>query len=63
MVRHTPSFPSPLEGEGARRADEGFLSQSGKAWASAEPLTRLALRAIHPLPQGERVGSVVGART
>ncbi len=27
--------------------------------APIEPLTRLALRAIHPLPQGERGGSVV----
>ncbi|GEM_PF-2971537 len=25
-----------------------------------EPLTRLALRAIHPLPQGEREGQCAG---
>ncbi len=48
-------FPSPLEGEGARRADEGCwrIIRSGVA-VGLEPLTRLALRAIHPLPQGER---------
>ncbi len=27
--------------------------------AHREPLTRLALRAIHPLPQGERGGSEI----
>ena len=35
---HEALFPSPLEGEGARRADEGSLS-SALAWASAAPLT------------------------
>lgn len=29
----------------------------------SKPLTRLALRAIHPLPQGERGGSVPNPNT
>ncbi len=37
-VSRNAVFPSPLEGEGARRADEGFPS-SALAWAGAAPLT------------------------
>gem|GEM_PF-6955978 len=48
-------FPSPLEGEGARRADEGcWRIIRSEAAVGSEPLTRLALCAIHPLLQGER---------
>ena len=36
--RHDAPYPSPLEGEGARRADEGFIL-SHLAWDAAAPLT------------------------
>jgi hypothetical protein len=38
------TFPSPLEGEGARRADEGFRPlRDIEAWHGAEPLTPIFL--------------------
>jgi hypothetical protein len=36
--RHNARFPSPLEGEGARRADEGSLP-AFLVWDGAAPLT------------------------
>jgi hypothetical protein len=36
--RHDATCPSPLAGEGARRADEGSL-YALRAWVSAAPLT------------------------
>ena len=37
---HDAIFPSPLEGEGARRADEGCRTvQALRAWVDAAPLT------------------------
>ncbi len=48
-------FPSPLEGEGARRADEEFGTiQAFDRLDRSEPLIRLGLRPIHLLPQGEK---------
>src|SRR5665213_1586874 len=49
--RATRDPPSPLAGEGARRADEGF---SPHPRYPRQPLIRLARRAIHLLPQGEK---------
>jgi hypothetical protein len=48
-------LPSPLAGEGAPKGRmRGLRSlEINSAWGE-KPLTRLALRAIHPLPQGER---------
>src|SRR5690606_1393511 len=43
--------PSPLEGEGARRADEGSSPLSP---SPSGPLIRLGLRSSHLLPQGEK---------
>src|SRR3569833_3314180 len=43
--------PSPLEGEGARRADEGLPPHPRRLGLS---LIRLGLRPIHLLPQGEK---------
>ena len=40
--------------EGRMRGVPSHALSGGK-----EPLTRLALRAIHPLPQGERGGSEI----
>ena len=56
----TAQFPSPLVGEGARRADEGdFL----RIWhrQAQHPSPGFPLNAEnHPLPQGARVGSATG---
>ena len=58
----SPSLPSPLAGEGARRADEGFVS-SRSEWevgsreaqpAAANPSSGAAR---HLLPQGEKGGA------
>ena len=44
MGRQDALCPSPLEGEGARRADEGFRSLPNiNAWDGAEPLTPIFL--------------------
>jgi hypothetical protein len=40
MARHDAAFPSPLEGEGARRADEGCRAlHTLEAWDGAAHLT------------------------
>ena len=64
MSMLTLSSPSPLVGEGARGADEGVSPLASKHGTAQHPSPGFPLDAQnHPLPQGERVGSVVGART
>jgi hypothetical protein len=60
--RHIPdAIPSPLRGEGMGEPTFGFLAWVGVC--GGRPLTRLGLRPIHPLPQGEREGSEINPPT
>jgi hypothetical protein len=59
-ARQTQPVPSPLVGEGAERTKRARRVRGILLAIVPPPLTRLALRAIHPLPRGERASGARG---
>ncbi len=54
MISHPQFFLLPLREKVPEGRMRGLRSSSPRGAYGSKPLTRLGLRPIHPLPQGER---------